>query len=394
MNGEVQVAVVDGKPPESIVAGGPLPDAEHVGLDKLKAHFLASLNHEVRTPLSGIIGMTDLLMETELSTEQKEYVSSARVCAENLLELLNTTLEYSALAAGTLTLDEYEFNLGETLELAVAEHINAARQKNLAVTFSYDDELPATVIGDPRRLRQLVSHLVSNAVKFTHEGRVDIAARRTAAGDLMVTVEDTGIGIDESKLSLIFESFRQVDGGLARRYAGLGLGLALAQKIATLHGGRVDVESAPGKGSRFTVRVPLHPPMIAAPDHSRAAAEQDGPSVLVVEDNRVAQTVISHVLRRHRFRVSCVDSGVEAVRQAKQQRFNLILMDLQMPEMDGLEATALIRKLPDYAEVPIIALTANYSDQYREWCHRCGMQGFLSKPVHPAELIANVKRFV
>lgn len=391
MIGEGHSRAVECEPGDSSAATILVPEAEKDGLDRLKAQFLASLNHEIRTPLSGIIGMTDLLMETELSEEQKEYVSSTRVCAENLLELLNTTLEYSALATGTLALDEYEFNLSETLEVSVAEHVTAARAKNLALTFSYDDRLPATALGDPRRLRQLVSHLVSNAVKFTHAGRIDVRARQ-AGGELIVSVEDTGIGIEPSKMSLIFDSFRQADAGLARRYSGLGLGLALAQKIAALHGGRITVESRPGHGSRFAVCLPLRSP--EAPGGAAAKVELEAPRVLVVEDNRVAQTVISHVLRRNRFQVFCVSSGAEALQRLESERFDLILMDLQMPEMDGLETTKRIRQLPAYGDVPIIALTANYSDQYREWCKLSGMQAFLSKPVHPVELIANVKRFI
>jgi CheY-like chemotaxis protein len=364
------------------------------GLDQLKTEFLASLNHEIRTPLSGIIGMTDLLLETSLTADQEDYVASARVCAENLLELLNTALEYSALAAGTLLLDEYEFGLAEVLQFAVAENSAKAQQKGLALEFFCDEGLPQTVIGDPRRLRQMVSHLIANAVKFTPAGHVAVRAASPGDGELVVTVEDTGIGIERSKLSMIFESFRQIDSGLSRSYPGLGLGLSLSQKIAALQGGSIAVESEPGAGSRFTVHLPLRSPPPAASEGLRSSVGTETARILVVEDDRVSQTVISHVLRRQGFRVECAGSGAKAVAMAAREPFDLILMDLQMPEIDGLQATALIRALPDYGETPIIALTANYSDQCREDCQRHGMQGFLSKPVLPAELLAYVKRFV
>jgi CheY-like chemotaxis protein len=368
--------------------------SDGAGLDQLKTEFLASLNHEIRTPLSGIIGMTDLLLETELTADQQDYVASARVCAENLLELLNTALEYSALAAGTLMLDEYEFRLAEVLQLAVTENAVKAQQKGLSLEFFYDESLPPTVIGDPRRLRQMVSHLIANAVKFTPAGNVGVQAARNGDGELVVAVQDTGIGIERGKLSMIFESFRQIDSGLSRSYPGLGLGLSLSQKIAALQGGSISVESEPGMGSKFAVHLPLRSPAPVPCETHRVSGGTVAASILVVEDDRVSQTVISHVLRRDGFRVECAGSGAKAVSLAARERFDLILMDLQMPEMDGLQATALIRVLPEYGGTPIIALTANYSDQCREICQRHGMQGFISKPVLPAELLGYVKRFV
>lgn len=392
MKGDVEMKAAHYATAPAAAVATNAPESCPPELDQLKAQFLASLNHEIRTPLSGIIGMTDLLLETQLTPEQSEYVASARLCAENLLELLNATLEYSALAAGTLRLDEYEFSLAESLELAVAEHITKAHQKGLTLLFCYDDRLPSTVMGDPARVRQMISHIVGNAVKFTPQGHISVRAVCLDSQEAEITIEDTGIGIGQDKLALIFESFQQVDSGLARSYSGIGLGLALARKICTLLGGDIFVESEPGLGSRFTVRLPLRLPA-AAPDRKPVSGPVAG-SILVVEDNRVAQTVISHVLRRNRFRVTAVGSGEQALDAVSREHFDLILMDLQMPEMDGLEATRYIRNMPEYDEVPIVALTANYSDQYRELCQRSGMQAFLSKPVHPSELIANVKRFL
>ena len=366
-------------------------------IEHLKNQFLASLNHEIRTPLSGIIGMTDLLLETTLDGEQREYVSATRLCAESLLEILNATLEYSALTSGLPVLDEYEFSLSEALEMAVAEHMTRARAKGLRLCLTYDENLPETILGDARRLRQMVSQLIANAVKFTNEGQVEVVATAATEGTLSVAVRDSGIGIPSERLECIFDSFRQADQGLARSHSGLGLGLALAQRIAELLGGGITAESQVGVGSIFTIRLPLRVPAAAVEVRTPAAVtDQDGPEhmVLVVEDNKVSQTVISHVLKRHGIGVHCADSGAEALQAAAALRFDLILMDLQMPDLDGLETTSMIRKLPDYEKTPILALTANYSDVYREMAKERGMQAFLSKPVQGSELISAITRFL
>lgn len=363
-------------------------------LDHLKSLFLASLTHEIRTPLSGILGMADLLLETPLDEEQREYVSATRLCAENLFEILNAALEYSALEAGQVALDESEFSVKETLDAALNAHIARAQAKNVRVFATMEAGIPETLVGDAPRIRELLSHLIGNAVKFTHAGSVElcVSVDRSAGPALVIEVRDTGIGIPRDRLESIFESFSQVETGLSRTYPGLGLGLALARKLAGLMGGSIAVESTLGAGSTFTVRLPLRQPATdPVPPPTRTG---DGPRILVVEDNPVNLTVLRHTLERRDVHVGCAESGKAALEAATRDHYDLILMDLQMPEMDGLKATALLRKIPGYETVPIIALTATTSDDLRERCRQAGMQAFLSKPLEAADLWAAITKFV
>jgi CheY-like chemotaxis protein len=362
-------------------------------LSELKGQFLASLNHEIRTPLSGILGMSDLLLETPLTEEQKEYVDATRLCAENLLEILNATLEYSALSANHIHLEEEEYPLRETLEGVVAQFAFKAKAKGLELRHTFDRNLPEAVVGDALRLRQLVWHLVANAVKFTNKGEVEIRASASQTdrgrGEVAIQVSDTGIGIPASHLSTIFESFRQLETGLSRNYPGLGLGLAVAQKLAILLDGELSVQSEPGKGSTFSLRLPVRLPVET---QLRPVLQRVRGHLLVVDDDSVAQTIASHVLRRHDYDVECVCNGPAAIDKVSRTTFDLILMDLQMPGMDGFQTAKYIRAMPAYAETPIIAVTANCSSDYRDRCMQTGMQGFLAKPVQSRELVKAVER--
>jgi len=362
-------------------------------IDRLKGVFLANLNHEIRTPLSGILGMVDLLLETNLDEEQREYVNATRLCAESLFDILNAALQYSALDAGQLILDESEFSLKEMLDAAVAQHASRAQAKGLRLFSTIEAGLPETVVGDAPRIRELLGHLITNGIKFTSVGQVEVRAfADRAARQLIFEVRDTGIGIDAEKLRVIFDSFLQVEDGLSRTYPGLGLGLALARKLAALMNGTIDVESAPNRGSTFTVRLPLR----IAHDSSRdtPTREPGKHTILLVEDNPVGMRVLRHTLERRHLRVDSASSGREAIASASGRMYDLILMDVQMPDIDGLQATAAIRKLPGYEKVPIVALTADSSDELRNRCRREGMQGFLSKPVEPAELSSTLAKFL
>ena len=373
------------------MATSPTSANERSEIDLLKGTFLANLNHEIRTPLSGILGMTDLLLETQLDEEQRDYVATARLCTENLLHLLTATLQYSALTAGCLKLDETEFSLRDMVDAALATEREKAQAKGLHLTVKQDPSLPATMLGDATRIQELIRHLLDNAIKFTHHGSVELALEREGEG-LKIVVSDTGIGILPDQRARIFESFHQEDSGLSRNYAGLGLGLALVHKLLGLMGGRIEAESEPGQGSRFTVHLPLR---MTAETGDRAEPHACvGPAILAVDDNPVGLMVLRHSLKGRAVHLDTANDGVEAIAAATARHYDLILMDLQMPKMDGLEATAKIRELPGYQETPILALTANCSDEIRHQCQRHGLQGFLSKPIAAAALWAAASRWL
>lgn len=377
--------------PETLPVG-----EEPKDLDILKGQFLASLNHELRTPLSGVIGMTDLLAETTLHSEQREYVDAIRECASQLLEALNAVLDFSALSAGHTQALNAEFALTALLESIASDASARAEAKGLRVIRDWDSSLPESVIGDERYLRQILQHLVRNAVKFTIRGQITLSAGvapGVAGGSLLViSVKDSGIGIAKDKLRVIFQAFRQLDTGLARSYSGLGLGLALSDKLVRVMGGEIEVQSSPGRGTTFTLHLPLTLPLQIA----KRAPVAEGmrprrPLVLVVEDDKISQRVAEHILERAEYDVIIAGNGESAIRLAASQAVDLILMDLQMPGIDGFQACRAIRELPGATGIPILALTANYSDEHRAMCKEFGMQGFLSKPVQREELLGALR---
>ena len=370
----------------------PIADATQ-DFDLLKGQFLASLNHELRTPLSGVIGMTDLLAETQLHSDQREYVDTIRECASQLLEALNALLDYSALSGGNTQAENAEFALPALLESVANDAAIRAGAKGLVLLRNWDASLPESIIGDERYLRQVLQHLVRNAIKFTSRGEVSIAADLETGhfgAKLRIRLKDSGIGIPDDKLRVIFQAFRQLDVGLARSYSGLGLGLALSDKLIRLMGGEISVESQVGQGATFTIRLPLIVPM-HSPKQGALESGNRRPFVLVVEDSKIAQRVVEHVLSRLECDVIFADNGESGIRTAASRLVDLILMDLQMPGMDGFAASQAIRSLPGGHDIPILALTANYSDEHRALCRQLGMQGFLSKPIQREELLTAVQ---
>jgi CheY-like chemotaxis protein len=369
-------------------------------MDRLKGQFLASLNHELRTPLSGVLGMTDLLLETNLDPEQRDYVETTRQCATQLLETLNHVLSYSSLSAGRLDMEKSEFHLLQLLQTLAGDIREQAASKGLIFSVEFDESLPETMHGDARQFREVIGHLLHNAVKFTERGMVVLRARpvETASGPrLRVEVSDTGIGMAPEQLSNIFESFRQLDSGLARTHHGLGLGLAIVDKLIHLMNGEITVESVLGKGSTFIVHFPLGdaPVDTLRPVVEISAAPRPQPRagrkrVLVIEDNVIAQQILSRLLIRNDFDVEVADCGKAGIDAAARTRFDLILMDLQLPGMNGFEAADTIRTNPDCAQVPIIAVSANVSPECRQACDAHSFRSLVPKPIDKQLLLDTI----
>ncbi|MBI5283440.1 MAG: response regulator [Candidatus Solibacter usitatus] len=372
----------------------------------LKLQFLASLNHEIRTPLSGILGMAELLLETALDEEQRDYVNASRQCAEGLFELLNDTLEYTSLSSGCVQLDEAEFHLEDTLGSAVGEHELKARAKGLALHYVPAADIPATAIGDAYRVRQVLSLLIQHAIKTTETGwiRVDAAVLPVSTPGLsrevtiQLSVSSTGSSFSAESVREVFETFDRVEGGATQRFNGIGLGLALTRRVLQLLRGDLVVESGaladPAAAGVIIAEIPLQvpkPALVAQTSRGgtqRAAAAR----ILVVEDNRISQQVLSAMLAKGSHEFDCVSDGHAAIAAAAARPYQLILMDLQMPGMDGIEATQCIRQIPGYHDVPVLALTAEVSDQVRVLCRQKGMAEFLNKPVQASELLSAVQR--
>ncbi|MBK8019669.1 MAG: CHASE domain-containing protein [Betaproteobacteria bacterium] len=367
-----------------------------------KSEFLANMSHEIRTPIHGFMGHTELALGNPLDTETRNHLEVAQSCGDALLAVVDDILDYSKLEAGRFDLDRVAFDLRELLRQSVQTVELRARGKGLDITWNVTPEVPERLIGDPKRLRQVLLNLLSNAVKFTANGSVQAAVAFRRGGPdnvtLRISVRDTGIGMSEETRQKLFQAFFQADTSISRQFGGTGLGLAISARIVALMGGMIEVESAPGTGSEFHFEARF------AIDHSRTAADGTGGRVvelsrsaaspprlrvLVAEDNPVNQALIRRMLERLGQDVTLADNGVNAVTAALAEDFDLILMDLQMPDMDGLEASHQIRqraKAQGQTRVPIYALTADTLPGDREKCVEAGMDGHLSKPLPMEQL--------
>lgn len=375
-----------------------------------KSMFLANMSHEVRTPMNAVIGMLDLTLETELNEDQKDNLLTAKEAADNLLNLLNDILDISRAEAGKINLERTDFNLWKMVESVIKGLSVLANKKNIQLNFSIQPKVPKFVLGDSTRIRQIIINLVNNAIKFTSEGNVDLKVDASVVSEqeivLNFSISDTGIGIAQDKQEVIFDIFTQADDSTTRKFGGTGLGLAICKRLVSMMNGRIWIESQEGIGSTFffTIKVGIGQgvdasslPSVASQQASLGQETQAKGMrilhILLAEDNLLNQKIAIKLLEKKGWLVELAQNGQEAIDKINEKSFDLVLMDVQMPVLDGLKATQMIRQNQDQAvgQVPIIAMTAKAMVEDEQRCLDSGMDGYIAKPIDAAKLYATIE---
>jgi len=375
-------------------------DAEEmVRLQKAKEQFLANISHEIRTPINGIAGMASLLGKEQNPKERETYLNAIKHSAENLKVIINDILDLAAIESGKLKFEKIAFNLSDLLPSLISTFKYQAEEKRIMLDYTLDEKANRILMGDPVRLNQILINLISNAVKFTHTGSilVNSSVQKEQKGKCWIelSVKDTGVGIPEEKLKTIFESFSQADESVTRRYGGTGLGLTIAKQLVELQNGKITVKSKEYVGSVFSIVIPYatsHSKSVSLAgqqkrNHQRQLASQQPVHVLLVEDNDINRLYAQSILRGWNCKTDVAENGLVAIEKLKGKYYDVVLMDIQMPVMDGYEATKAIRMMqPPVNAIPIVALTANATKNDIDRCREAGMNHYLAKPFTPEDL--------